>query len=49
VGEPASVLEDIDTYADAGVTRIVLDFFTTDIDAQLDQIRRFGDEIIGMQ
>jgi alkanesulfonate monooxygenase SsuD/methylene tetrahydromethanopterin reductase-like flavin-dependent oxidoreductase (luciferase family) len=48
VGEPASVLEDIDTYADAGVTRIVLDFFTTDIDAQLDQIQQFGDEIIGM-
>ncbi|WP_254525765.1 LLM class flavin-dependent oxidoreductase [Natrinema caseinilyticum] len=46
VGDPTSVMGDIDAYAEVGVTRIVLDFFTTDIEVQLDQVRRFGDEII---
>jgi probable F420-dependent oxidoreductase len=46
VGEPASVAADVEAYADAGVTRIVADFFTTDIEAQLEQVRRFGDGVI---
>lgn len=46
VGEPDDVLADIRDYADAGVTRLVLDFYTSDTDEQVEQIRRFGREIL---
>lgn len=46
VGEAEEILEDIEAYADAGVTRINIDFYTTDIAAQKEQIERVSDRII---
>jgi probable F420-dependent oxidoreductase len=46
VGEAADVIDDIEAYADAGVTRINIDFYTTDVDEQSEQIQRVGDRII---
>jgi len=45
IGDSATVAADIESYLDAGVTRIVIDFYTTDIEAQLEQVRRFADVI----
>ena len=45
-GTPESVIEDIEAYRDAGATRLIVDFFTTDIDEQLTLMEEFGDEII---
>lgn len=45
VGPPASVAADLDAYAAAGATRVVLDFFTTDPDEQVRQLERFADEV----
>jgi probable F420-dependent oxidoreductase len=45
VGEPEAIAADVDAYAAAGTTRVVIDFYTTDIDEQIEQIRRFGDVI----
>lgn len=46
VGEPEAVAADVEAYADAGTTRIVIDFYTTDIDEQVEQVRRFADGVI---
>lgn len=46
VGEPESILEDVETYADVGTTRLILTTYDTSTEAQLEQIRRFGEEII---
>lgn len=45
-GEADNVIADIEAYADAGVTRIVLDFYTTEIDEQVEQIERFAEEVM---
>lgn len=45
VGPAASVAADLDAYAAAGATRMVLDFFTTDVDEQVAQLERFADEV----
>ncbi|MFB6171948.1 MAG: TIGR03619 family F420-dependent LLM class oxidoreductase [Haloarculaceae archaeon] len=44
-GPPASVAADLDDYAAAGATRVVLDFFTTDVDEQIAQLERFADQV----
>jgi probable F420-dependent oxidoreductase len=46
VGEPEKIVEDIEAYADAGTTRVVIDFYTTDIDEQIEQVERFGDGVV---
>lgn len=46
VGEAEAILEDVEAYADAGVTRINIDFYTTEIAAQKEQIERVSDRII---
>jgi probable F420-dependent oxidoreductase len=46
VGSADEVLADVEAYAEAGATRIVLNFFTTDPAEQLDQIQAFGEEIL---
>jgi len=46
VGEPASIISDIEAYREAGVTRIVIDFFNRDPDDHVHQIERFADEVI---
>lgn len=46
VGEPAAVAADVEAYAEAGTTRVVIDFYTTDIDEQVEQVRRFADGVI---
>lgn len=45
-GTPAEVIADVEAYEQAGATRLIVDFFTTDIDEQLSLMREFGDEII---
>jgi probable F420-dependent oxidoreductase len=45
-GEPAEIVEDVEAYAEAGVTRIVLDFYTREVDAQIEQIERFADRVM---
>lgn len=46
VGEAESIIDDIEAYAATGVTRINIDFYTTDIDAQVEQLERVSDRII---
>lgn len=46
VGEPEAIANDIEKYVEAGTTRIVIDFYTTNIDEQVEQIRRFGDDVV---
>ena len=46
VGEAESIIEDIENYADAGVTRINFDFYTTDVDEQVEQLERASDRIL---
>lgn len=46
VGEAASIIEDLEAYAEAGATRINIDFYTTDVDTQTEQLERVGDRII---
>jgi probable F420-dependent oxidoreductase len=46
IGDPESIIEDIETYRQAGVTQIVVAPFHTRIDKQLKQIRRFEDEVL---
>jgi probable F420-dependent oxidoreductase len=45
-GEPAEIVEDVEAYAEAGVTRIVLDFYTREVDEQIEQIERFADRVM---
>ena len=45
-GDPESIREDIQTYRDAGVTRMVVDFFTTDVDEQVALMEEFGETVI---
>lgn len=45
-GTPEKIVDDLEAYADAGVTRVVLDFYTTDIDEQVEQVRRFGRDVL---
>ncbi|WP_254538514.1 TIGR03619 family F420-dependent LLM class oxidoreductase [Halomarina litorea] len=45
VGEASKVIEDVEAYVEAGTTRIVLDFYTTDVDEQVEQVERFGREV----
>jgi probable F420-dependent oxidoreductase len=46
VGEADAVAEDVADYADAGATRINLDFYTTDVDEQAEQLRRVGERVL---
>lgn len=46
VGEPANVAEDVEAYAEAGTTRILLDFYTRDTDEQIAQIEKWGDDVL---
>lgn len=46
VGAPESIIDDIETYAGAGCTRLLVNFFTPDLDAQMEQILRFGREVL---
>ncbi len=46
MGDPADIAQDVHDYADAGVTRVILDFYSSDVDTQVEQIERFGDEVL---
>lgn len=46
VGEPEKIAADIEEYAEAGTTRVVIDFYTTDIDEQIEQTERFADGVV---
>lgn len=46
VGEAEAVAADVEEYVEAGTTRIVIDFYTTDVDEQVEQVRRFADGVI---
>lgn len=46
VGAAEEVVADLEAYADAGVTRLIVDFFTTDIDEQIQQLHRIADRVV---
>jgi len=46
IGDADTIIEDVQAYVDAGTTRIMIDYFTTDLDEQCRQIRRFGEAVI---
>jgi probable F420-dependent oxidoreductase len=48
VGDAAEVAEDVAAYADGGTTRIVLDFYSRDVDEQCRQIERWGDRVLAL-
>lgn len=46
VGSPETIAEDVEQYAEAGMTRLVMTTYDLSTEAQLEQIRRLGDEVI---
>ncbi|WP_255152063.1 TIGR03619 family F420-dependent LLM class oxidoreductase [Halorarius halobius] len=46
IGSAEEVIEDIEAYADAGTTHLHITTYDISVEAQLEQIRRFGDEVI---
>lgn len=46
IGAADSVIDDVEEYASAGTTRMMITAYDTDVDAQIEQIERFGDEIL---
>ena len=46
-GHPDAVRADVERYREAGATRLLLDFYTRDIDEQVTQLRRFGEDVLG--
>jgi probable F420-dependent oxidoreductase len=46
IGDPNKIIEDIESYADAGTTQIIINFFSRNADSQIEQIERFGSEVI---
>ena len=46
VGEAEAVLDDLAAYAEAGTTRVVLDFYTRDVDQQLEQLTRWRERVL---
>lgn len=46
VGSPSSIAEDVERYAEAGMTRFVMTTYDLSTDAQLEQIRRLGDDVM---
>ncbi len=46
VGEADAVVDDLAAYADAGTTRVVLDFYTRDVDGQLEQLERWSERVL---
>lgn len=45
-GAADDIVADVEAYAHAGVTRIVLDFYTSDIDEQVEQVDRFAEQVM---
>jgi probable F420-dependent oxidoreductase len=45
-GGADAVIADVEDYQEVGTTRIIVDFFTTDIDEQVALMERFGSEVI---
>lgn len=46
VGSVDSIIEDLEAYADAGMTRLVLTTYDTAVDAQVEQFERFGNQVL---
>jgi len=46
IGSAESIVEDIEQYVDAGVTRIVFDFYANEKTDHLDQLDRLTDEVL---
>lgn len=46
VGDPDEIIDEIEQYFDAGTTRLDVTTYTTDLDAQLEQVERFGNEVL---
>lgn len=46
VGSPAEICEDVEAYREAGVTRVVFDFFDPTTEGQLDQMIRLADDVL---
>jgi alkanesulfonate monooxygenase SsuD/methylene tetrahydromethanopterin reductase-like flavin-dependent oxidoreductase (luciferase family) len=46
VGDAETVAADVRAYADAGTTRLVLDFYTRDPAEQATQIERWGERVL---
>jgi probable F420-dependent oxidoreductase len=46
VGDVDDIISDIERYVDVGTTRLDVTTYTTDLDAQLEQIERFGSEVL---
>ncbi len=45
-GPAAAVIDDVRAYRDAGVTCLNVDFFTTAVDEQIEQLRRFAEDVM---
>lgn len=45
-GPPSAIIEDVEAYREAGTTRLIVDFFTTDVDEQVRLMEEFGEEVI---
>lgn len=45
-GAPEEVVEDVRAYVEAGVTCLNIDFYASDTEARVEQLRRFGREVL---
>ena len=46
VGSPESICEDIENYREAGVTRVIFDFYNRTTEGQLEQMTRLADGVL---
>ncbi|USZ73698.1 TIGR03619 family F420-dependent LLM class oxidoreductase [Natronosalvus halobius] len=46
IGDPESIVNDVEAYADAGTTHFIVGTMTDSLEAEIEQIHRIGDEII---
>lgn len=46
VGEPETIQADLEAYQEAGLTQFIVDFYAASVDAQAEQLRRFGDDVL---
>ncbi len=46
VGDADSIIDDVVAYEDHGCTRLIINFYSTNFDVQMDQLEQFGERIL---
>lgn len=46
VGDPDSIVADLEAYVEAGASRLIFGFYTKDVETQLEQLDRIGSDVL---